>query len=83
MLLERNPGWSHQLQELPETAAHASETHAHGQNPVLQVLEQLERQGWPAAPPVIAGSLYLIGDLLASGALHFLPSPNIRERTDR
>ena len=83
MLLERNPGWSHQLQELPETAAHPSESHSCDQNPVLRVLEQLERQGWPAAMPVIAGSLYLIGDLLASGALHSLPSHEVHERTDR
>lgn len=32
-------------------------------------LDQLLAQGWPAAAPVIAGSLYLIGHLLENGTL--------------
>lgn len=68
MLLNANPAWSQQLFELPRTASDED-----GVQPVIRVLEHLERQGWPAATPVIAGSLYLLGDLLASGCLQ--PSP--------
>ena len=64
MLLNENPAWAKQLFELPATAADDD-----AGLPVIRVLEQLERQGWPAATPVIAGSLYLLGDLLASGCL--------------
>ena len=64
MLLNENPAWAQQLFELPATAADDD-----AGLPVIRVLEQLERQGWPAATPVIAGSLYLLGDLLASGCL--------------
>ena len=68
MLLHENPAWANQLFELPATAADDD-----GVQPVIRVLEQLERQGWPAATPVIAGSLYLLGDLLATGCLQPLP----------
>ena len=64
MLMNENPAWAKQLFELPATAADDD-----AGLPVIRVLEQLERQGWPAATPVIAGSLYLLGDLLASGCL--------------
>jgi len=64
MLLNENLAWAKQLFELPATAADDD-----AGLPVIRVLEQLERQGWPAATPVIAGSLYLLGDLLASGCL--------------
>ena len=64
MLLNENLAWAQQLFELPAKAADDD-----AGLPVIRVLEQLERQGWPAATPVIAGSLYLLGDLLASGCL--------------
>ena len=35
----------------------------------VDALDQLRDQGWPAAAPVIAGSLYLIGHLLENGTL--------------
>ena len=35
----------------------------------VDALDQLRDQGWPAAAPVIAGSLYLIGHLLENGPL--------------
>lgn len=64
MLLREHPTWGDQLLELPATAIEQ-----HQNDAVIQVLEQLERQGWPTAMPVIAGSLYLIGELLGNRAL--------------
>jgi dihydrofolate synthase/folylpolyglutamate synthase len=51
----------------PELATQLRE--ADGREPVETALEQLEQAGWPQARPVIAGSLYLLGDLLGRGLL--------------
>ncbi|MGC6482692.1 MAG: bifunctional folylpolyglutamate synthase/dihydrofolate synthase [Synechococcus sp.] len=67
MLLSHNPAWAHQLLELPQAAVSDD-----GVRPVIRVLEHLEHQGWPAATPVIAGSLYLIGNLLTCPCLRQL-----------
>ena len=32
-----------------------------------EALRQLQAEGWPATAPVIAGSLYLIGQLMETG----------------
>lgn len=64
MLLQENTAWAEQLFELPGTASGDD-----GVQPLLRVLEHLETRGWPAAHPVIAGSLYLLGEVLASGCL--------------
>ncbi len=57
------------LQRLcPELAHQLLETG--GSDPVLRVLDRLECRGWPQVPPVIAGSLYLLGDLLRRDLLH-------------
>ena len=52
-LVAEQPHWSAQLQD----AASAEEA--------LEALAQ--RSAWPEPAPLIAGSLYLIGDLLGSG----------------
>jgi len=33
------------------------------------VLHQLSSNGWPTPMPIVAGSLYLIGDLFARGVV--------------
>ena len=53
-LLQALPQFSHQLQE-----AGGLET----------VLHQLSSDGWPTPMPIVAGSLYLIGDLLSRGVV--------------
>ena len=53
-LLQALPQFSHQLQE-----ACGLET----------VLHQLSSDGWPTPMPIVAGSLYLIGDLLSRGVV--------------
>ena len=53
-LLQDLPQLSHQLQE-----ADSLET----------VLHQLNSDGWPTPMPIVAGSLYLIGDLFARGVV--------------
>jgi dihydrofolate synthase/folylpolyglutamate synthase len=58
-LLNENPGWTLQLHALPDSDPAHTKSEA-----VAEVLTLLEQQGWPAAAPVIAGSLYLIGHLL-------------------
>jgi dihydrofolate synthase / folylpolyglutamate synthase len=62
--------WSAEaLQRLcPDLAHQLLETS--GPDPVLSVLDRLECRGWPQVPPVIAGSLYLLGDLLRRDLLH-------------
>ena len=54
-LLEERADWEEQLHDAPCAEA---------------ALETLAgREGWPDPVPVIAGSLYLIGDLLGRGVL--------------
>ena len=53
-LLQELPQLNHQLKE-----ANGPET----------VLNQLSRDGWPTPMPIVAGSLYLIGDLFARGVV--------------
>ena len=53
-LLQALPQLEHQLQE------------ADG---LESVLHQLSSNGWPTPMPIVAGSLYLIGDLFARGVV--------------
>ena len=53
-LLQELPQLEHQLQE-----ADSLET----------VLSQFSSDGWPTPMPIVAGSLYLIGDLFARGVV--------------
>lgn len=54
-LLQGNPQWSHLLTNAPCVEQALSEIHAAGQS--------------ISPPPVLAGSLYLIGDLLTRGVI--------------
>ena len=67
-LLEAEPAWCRQVHSPPG----AEPTHPE-HDAVEQVLTFLEQRGWPAATPVVAGSLYLIGHLLQQQTL--LPGP--------
>ena len=60
MLVQSNPAWADQLRELPAVSQQRSSREL-----VETVLRLVDQQGWPRAKPVIAGSLYLVGDLLA------------------
>ncbi len=52
------------LQELPELGQQLQEADG-----LESVLKQLSSDGWPTPMPVVAGSLYLIGDLFACGVV--------------
>lgn len=66
MLLEACPAWGDQVHALP-----ADDGNDDTCTMVIRVLEHLDQQGWPMAAPVIAGSLYLVGELMARGTLDF------------
>ena len=53
-LLQELPQLDHQLQEADDLEI---------------VLNHLSRDGWPTPMPIVAGSLYLIGDLFARGVV--------------
>lgn len=55
-------------QQCPELASQVLDAPERS-DPLRSVLVHLERSGWPEARPVIAGSLYLLGDLLGRGLL--------------
>ena len=63
-LVNEDPSWAPQLHALPDTQPARPESKA-----VEEVLTVLAQEGWPAASPVIAGSLYLIGHLLEQKTL--------------
>ena len=67
-LVQSDASWAGQLHALPAIQPPCPESDA-----VEQVLRCLEQRGWPAAAPVIAGSLYLIGHLLKQNTLQ--PGP--------
>ena len=58
--------WSREalLQELPQRGHQLQEA-----DNLETVLNQLSRDGWPTPMPIVAGSLYLIGDLFARGVV--------------
>ena len=58
-LAEAEPELGEQLQTLPDLQTDLSSSRQ-----VKSVLEHLETTGWPTPPPVIAGSLYLLGALI-------------------
>jgi dihydrofolate synthase/folylpolyglutamate synthase len=52
------------LQELPDRGNQVQEADS-----LETVLNQLDSDGWPTPMPIVAGSLYLIGDLFARGVV--------------
>ena len=52
------------LQELPQLEHQLQEADG-----LESVLHQLSSNGWPTPVPIVAGSLYLIGDLFARGVV--------------
>ena len=52
------------LQELPQRGHQLQEA-----DNLETVLNQLSNDGWPTPMPIVAGSLYLIGDLFARGVV--------------